>query len=106
MGDFRLKNVPFDLKLDGDHELCELDWCKRLSDAGFNLAAAPLLGVLRNGSFEKRGKNWVDCLAYFLEKHCLSDSSKMVPIAGASIPLESPSLALQVLHRFYSASSE
>lgn len=93
--------IAFDRELDGEHGLCELDWCHRAFVAGYSLGAAPLLGVLRHGTTDHTGRNWHDCAKYFREKHDLPDTTHAVPIAGASILLKSPELALPVLRDFY-----
>jgi len=93
--------IVFDRELDGEHTLCELDWCRRASAAGYTLGAAPLLGILRHNPADHVGRNWYDCATYFREKHGLTDTTHVAPVAGASVSLKSPELALPVLREFH-----
>jgi hypothetical protein len=96
-----LSRVPFDLELDGEHDLCECDWFIRSSDAGLRLGAAPLLGVANFDANYRAGANWHDCAERFRDKHGLGDDGDAAVIAGASILLPSPDHAMPVLTRFY-----
>lgn len=96
-----LDEIAFDRELDGEHTLCELDWCRRASAAGYTLAAAPLFGVFRHQVSEHIGRNWHDCANYFQEKHGLPDTTHSAPVAGASVQMNAPELALPILNAFY-----